>query len=482
MTEKDLKKLFEEKLEGQNFEFNEANWEAFEQMSDPGEPMSEQEFKKLFRDKLAQASFPFNPANWDALEEEMGPEHGMSNAELQELFDKKINQSQFAYNPDNWARMEAILDQKGRKPLAFYWRSAAAILAAAGISSLLLFQNQANQFGPTETALPQQNIVETAPAAKSPVAAETVEMPLSQSPETIENSTPALSNSSASTTGNTLESEDLAYVQDNRALVIGAHPTESSPAVQALRIEPNSNLQASDLHPMNVNLDADLAPRHFVMQDLSSEEPVIEPYIPQAYSKVYASGGLVISQALNGKMGSPGFSAGLEYEYGWNKISSVRTGIIYTQSGDIGLETMHDSTFFGLGRTEVQTARHYKSLQSLRIPVSYQYKLNSQHSFGLGLNTDVLLSVRMDETKTTTVFKQDPKVEHKEFNQSMNSFAPVNFSASLSYEFQYSERLSFALSYALPLNDITQDQAQNFAADHRPGQANLQLRYLLFKN
>ena len=61
------------------------------------------------------------------------------------LFDKKINQSQFAYNPDNWARMEAILDQKGRKPLAFYWRSAAAILAAAGISSLLLFQNQANQ-------------------------------------------------------------------------------------------------------------------------------------------------------------------------------------------------------------------------------------------------------------------------------------------------------------------------------------------------
>ena len=65
MTEKDLKKLFEEKLEGQNFEFNEANWEAFEQMSDPGEPMSEQEFKKLFRDKLAQASFPFNPANWD---------------------------------------------------------------------------------------------------------------------------------------------------------------------------------------------------------------------------------------------------------------------------------------------------------------------------------------------------------------------------------------------------------------------------------
>ena len=58
----------------------------------------------------------------------------------------------------------------------------------------------------------------------------------------------------------------------------------------------------------------------------------------------------------------------------------------------------------------------------------------------------------------------------------------MNFSASLSYEFQYSERLSFALSYALPLNDITQDQAQNFAADHRPGQANLQLRYLLFKN
>lgn len=510
MTEKDLKKLFEEKLEGMDFEFNPDNWDAFEQMADPNqplseqefsqlfkgkeaaasfafnpsnweafeqmnspqEPLSEQEFKKLFREKMAQANFPFNPANWEAMEEELGPENGMSGAEFQTLFQNKAAESRFAFNPENWARMEAILDQRAVRPLAYFWRSAAAILLMAAVASTMLWQNQTTL--PTEGGLVQE-----------PSAPEAI------SPET---------KSSAPTQLQELPASPLS----TEALVAEENPVASSP-VQVAQVPPSTPVsaglsEAAGLPESNPAQTlayqiADLGTLPFVDQvvglpnldqayvnapqlELPSFEK--EPYIPLGYSRIYAVAGPAISAPMNGKMGTPGWQAGLEYEYGWSKSSAISTGLIYNRSGDIGLETMHDSTFFGLGRTDVQTHRHYKNLSSLRIPLNYRYTI-ANHGFGVGFNTDVLLNVNMDETKTTTVFKQDPVVETTSYSQPMETFSPVNFSASFTYYYQYSERLSLALSYAFALNDLTNDNAQNFEAEHRPGQANLQLRYRLFE-
>lgn len=478
MTEKELKKLFEQKLEGLDYEFNEANWEAFEQMTDPGQPLSEQEYKKLFRDKMAQATFPFNPANWEAMEAELGPEHGMSDQELQHLFNKKISESEFAFNPDNWNRMEAILDQKAKKPLAFFWRSAAAILIAAGISSVLLWQNQGlNPVVPVNEEVIVNSVVEPSDApiaaADSPSLLEEPILLESENPEPLSNSSGSIVSSS---TADTEIAAQNTYIQDGQALLSGVRPLNKNTAVADIQGPPSSSWKEVAL----------LQPNHRMVTavgdaPLVNYTPTEEQYVPMRYSKVYALGGTGISQAMNGRVGSPGWQIGLEYEYGWSEKASLRTGLIYAQSGDIGLETLHDSTFFGLGRTEVHTHRHYKNLKTLQIPLAYQYQFAPKHRFGLGLQTDILLSVVMDQTKTTTIFKQDPKVEESHFDQQMNSFEPINFSALLSYQYQYSDRLSLGFSYALALNDITKDHAQDFEADHRPGQANLQLRYRLFE-
>lgn len=510
MTEKDLKKLFEEKLKGTDFEFNPANWEAFEQMADPNqplseqefsqlfkgkeaeasfafnpsnweafeqmnspqEPLSEQEFKKLFREKMAQATFPFNPANWEAMEEELGPENGMSGAELQTLFQNKAAESRFAFNPENWARMEAILDQRAARPLVYFWRSAAAILLMASLASGLLWQDQ--------TALSTNGALVKEPSASemiSPEAQTSAPIELQELP-------------ASSLTTESRMAEESAIAE---SIVQIAQVPPTTP-VSAGVIEAAGLPEANSAQTLAYQI-ADLAPLPFVdqviglpnldhayvntplLQRSSSEK---EPYIPQGYSNVNAVAGPAISAPMNGKMGTPGWQAGLEYEYGWSKASAISTGLIYNRSGDIGLETMNDSTFFGLGRTDVQTHRHYKNLSSLRIPLNYRYNF-ANHGFGIGFNTDVLLNVNMDETKTTTVFKQDPVVERTSYSQPMETFSPVNFSASLSYYYQYNERLSLALSYAFALNDLTNDNAQNFEAEHRPGQANLQLRYRLFE-
>lgn len=506
MTEKDLQKLFEEKLAGMDFEFNPANWEAFEQMADPGqplseqefsqlfkgkeadasfafnpanweafeqmsspqEPLSEQEFKKLFREKMPQANFPFNPANWEAMEEELGPENGMTGAEFQSLFQNKAAESRFAFNPENWARMEAILDQRAVRPLAYFWRSAAAILLMAALSTGVLWQNQKPTATPLEEGIVQEGIT---PATKATTTK-------NASPVQFEEQNESLSSEAPSTP---TTSNDIAQVPPTTPIVTTPYqaPLNSEPRrskVVAYQIE---NTEPASFVNQYLSLpslsEAFVSAPETVWPSLEKE-----PYIPQAYSRIYLVAGPAVSSPMNGKMGSPGWQAGLEYEYGWSKASAISTGLIYNRSGDIGLETMHDSTFFGLGRTDVQTHRHYKNLSSLRIPLNYRYSF-ANHGFGIGFNTDVLLNVNMDETKTTTVFKQDPVVETTSYSQPMETFSPVNFSASLSYYYQYNERLSLALSYAFALNDLTNDNAQNFEAEHRPGQANLQLRYRLFE-
>lgn len=490
MTEKELKKLFEQKMEGMDFEFSESNWESFEQMTDPQEPLSEQAFKKLFRDKLAHASFPFNPENWEALEMDLGPENSLSEAELQALFAKKINESEFAFNPENWTRMEAILDQRAHKPLAFFWRSAAAIFIAASLSALSLWQSGGFEAIP---APPQQTISLESPkpsvpavssipsgeptlASQSPatIPANSIASP-TEVPQLLENTTKE-NPAPASTDPLFASTATESFISDNREQSAEAPFTSRNEQLEKVLSPPVNNWHM----PRSSLPEYQIASAPFA--DFSAiASPVKEPYIPQQYSKIYAMAGPSLSQAINGNIGSPGYQLGIEYEFGLNQVSALRTGLVYAQSGDIGIETKHDSTFFGLGRTEVETYRHYKSLKTLQIPLSFQYQVLPQHRFGLGLQTDILLSVVMNQTKTTTVFKQDPKTEEAHFDQAMSSFEPVFVSAQFNYEYQYSDRLSLSLSYSLPLNDLTKDEVQYFDADHRPGQANLQLRYLLFQ-
>lgn len=496
LSEQEYKKLFKDKMAQSSFAFNPANWEAFEQMTNPQEPLSEQAYKKLFRDKLAQLNFPFNPANWDALEDELGPENGMTGAEMQALFQNKTAQSSFAFNPENWSRMEAILDQKAIKPLAYFWRSAAAILIFAGIAWSMLWQGGSSNLNlPNEADLLNQAPISSdqdllkasstpneAPAKESFQKTQTEGSTLPSTSGSAQGNIPPITQGPSSLAANSADPNQpgLALAHDselaNNTKVAPANLKEDQQNIYSAIQAPTKGINAwntfTSLAPGSLK-DLNLGPVPFVKNK--------DPYVPQAYSKLYLLAGPGLSAPMNGKMGSPGWQLGLEYEYGWNEKSALSAGVVYNRSGDIGLETVHDSTFFGLGRTDIQTHRHYKSLSSIRIPLSYRYNFAPKQSFGFGLNTDILVSVRMDQTKTTQVFKQDTRVEEQAFNQMMESFEPVNFSAHFSYQYQYSPRLSFAFTYALALNDISRDQAQNFEADHRPGQANLQLRYRLFE-
>lgn len=473
MTEKELRLLFEQKMADWEIPFSEANWEAFVQMQDPSEPLSEQEYRKLFNDKLKEASFPFNPAAWEEMEAQLGPEGGMNDEEMRRLFDAKVTQGSFAFNEDNWNRMEHLLDEQEQRPLAYYWRSVAAILLLALSSSLLWSPSSTSQPGIAPVYESRTGLESPLDKKAEPKAAEGSPASLdAEMPQSSEVATNNLVKGSAAPQAQQAPSSNQNRLAQEPSSITDLYTEQVEPSVAL------PSLSTLGIKAMSLFTEPRLA---LMLSDKPELPPVSkkEPYIPLNYSSLYAVGGPNISPSFNGQWSS-GFNAGLVYEYSLDGVSSFEIGLIYNQAA-IGIETMSDSTFFGLGRTNVNTHRHYKSIASLRVPISYKLTLASKHSINVGMYSDLNLRVRMDETVSTTIFKQDPKVENRSFNQSMDSFEALSFGASFSYAYQYNDRLSLGLTYTRGLSDITKDDAFGFESDHRPEQLSLDLRYRIFK-
>jgi hypothetical protein len=484
MTEKELHKLFVDKLKGHSVPFNEDAWQSMEQMLDPQEPLSEIEYRKLFSNKLAAASFPFNPDNWNEMEVKLNEEQGaMSKEELSSLFSKKFGAQTFGFNPANWQKMEAILDANAKKPLLYFWRSAAAILLFA-LGSLGFHFSELPR---TTNLSPQETI------SSSPLLSEPAILPTLESPTMSGLGSSGLKDQSIATKGTTVSATPPVIPPVNNAAG-GSNlnqPGASQLGAPLALVEPSFPLAFTS---KNINLTAKPwrsfgfeGPRLTVLEPspadqntlaASTKKPV--PYIPVVYTKLSVVGGPSINPGYNGRFGS-GFSAGLDYEYGFNERSSLSVGLLFNYGGDMGIESLSDSTFFGLTRTEVQTHSHYKNISALRVPLSFNFKVSPKHSFSVGAYADAIVAVRLEEQKTTTIFKQDPKVENKSGLAPKNSFASFSGGAQLGYTYHYTEYLSIGVSYQYGMGDLSNDAHQNLSKHHQTSQTNLALKYSIRK-
>jgi len=486
MTEKELNKLFAEKLKGQSFPFNEKAWDSMEQMLDPQEPLSEMEYSKLFKNKLSAASFAFNPANWSAMETKLNEEQGaMTQEEVKKLFETKLQSQSFKFNPANWERMEAILDGSPKKGLLYFWRSVAAIFLFAATAIAFQFNDQAQLFSPNsienisaspketssqpKTLAPEQTQV-VAPKAQPQVPVKEQVSSASQGAINTPPSAPTnkliASSQTPSSATNAVLSND-AYLDENsneEALVLGDNASLSQrnwkdlPAIKSV---------LAFRKPPGLSSKADIVPKK-------------TNYVPVSYSKISLQAGPSVNPAYNGSTGT-GFFAGLEYEYGFNDRLSLSAGLTYNYGGDMGIESISDSTFFGLARTDVETHSHYKNMTALRMPISLNIKFSPKHSFSLGAYADAIIAMSMDQQKTTTIFKQDPKVEKMSGSAPKSSFASFSGGANFAYTYQYSDRFSIGLSQQYGFVDLTNDQKQNFKKHHQTSQTNLVLKFSIWE-
>lgn len=486
MTEKELNKLFAEKLKAQSFPFNEKAWDSMEQMLDPQEPLSEMEYSKLFKDKLAAQSFAFNPANWSEMETRLNEEQGaMTQEEMKKLFETKLQSQKFQFNPANWERMEAILDGSSKKGFLYFWRTAAAIFLFAVGAIAFQFSDQTQLFTPNisegisaspikpeaepSDLVPQKtqaSAPDTEPQAPTKEQVSSTDQGSSNTPPpSAANNGIAASTAPSSATNAVLSSsENLTQTNNDSALILA---DQAGMNYRRWKGFPAIISVLSFREPQGLSSSANLIPKK-------------PNYVPVSYSKISVQAGPSVNPAYNGSTGT-GFFAGLEYEYGINERLSVSTGLIYNHGGDMGIESISDSTFFGLARTDVETHSHYKNMAALRMPINLNIKLSPKHSFSLGAYADVLISVSMDQQKTTTIFKQDPKVEKRSGLAPKSGFASFSGGANFGYTYQYSDRFSIGLSQQYGFVDLTNDQHQNFKKHHQTSQTNLVLKFSIWE-
>lgn len=495
MTEKELHKLFADKLKSNSFPFNEKAWESMEQMLDPQEPLSEMEYSKLFKDKLSAASFAYNPANWDEMELKLNEAQvAMSQEEMKNLFQTKLQSQNFNFNPANWERMEAILDTKAKKTLFYFWRGAAAILIFA--ASVLAFNY--TQQAPLTISPAEQNI-SLSPKLNTPaVVSPQTEIPANLRPEASNQaediattnfqltSTPAKSPVASPTKAilppsNNNTGENFASLAAAERATNSVSPFTGDAPLEETLLANQAGIDRRDwrdlsIDPARMSLTKQATNNAFSLFSSSSKEV----YVPTNFSKISLQGGPSINPAYNGSTGT-GFFAGLEYEYGFNERISVSAGLIYNYGGDMGIESISDSTFFGLARTDVETHSHYKNMSAIRLPISFNLKFNPKHSFSIGAYADVVIAMSMEQQKTTTIFKQDPKVEKMSGQAPDNSFTNYSGGLHLAYTYQYSKYLSIGFSQQYGLVDLSNDHQQNLSKHHQTSQTNLVLKYSIWE-
>ena len=406
----------------------------------------------------------------------------MTEKEFDQLFKQKLGaQRAHPFNPANWQAMEKMLDSKPANYFMF-WRMTAAILGFGLLTAAALFwQNQLPQ-GDTGVQNPvvQSPAIEATEEATSPPS--TFKTPALQQPETTEQpatestiSTNQTAPASQLATPNTTPVE-AALTASNTS----AAETPQSPRQAGVSLPPLSPLGMASFSPSPQSAQPlmDLPEPFEAPAPIQPVKPDVLPRF-QAKHEFFVSGGPAANTSYASGQ-SAGWNAGLGYRYRINSRMALLAGAQYNRTGDMGLLIETDSVFFGFGRTEVNTQKHYKNIGSLRFPINFEYQLNPAHALSVGAYADVPLTVSMDMTRTTHTQKGATDVEEHSNSKQRPEFNPVNYGLQMAYFYQIYPQFSVGLQLNYGLSDLTNNAHKHFEHNHRLLQTDLTLRYRLF--
>lgn len=376
----------------------------------------------------------------------------MSDKNLDNLFKSKLGERSFEYNPKAWQAMEQMLDD--RKPsLAFYWGTAATVLAFFGLSLI---------FALTQTSAVSNNEVLN-PVVVSP---NTEELNLSnhqkplkkeqnnvadnierlKEPSTQENTSRTTNAEESSTIANqasqpSFKTTPKAAIDNNTNETVAQKETEN------VTLKTKNLLTLPELEYSSIIIDSEAALR----------KPTRKPFaLTPATKWVYPFvrvGGLSSSVNFNATNGY-GFSAGVGLDKPLSPNWLVSTSINYVQRTKPGLQKTADSLKYSFTESRIKYQEEIVLTQHLEIPVSINYQIANRHRLGAGVSFSYLLNADAYRERNEKSFKSQ-RVDYDLGSPKLYYLAKYNWSTHLQYQFLIAKKISLGTSIHYSFTDFT---------------------------
>lgn len=425
--------------------------------------MTDKELDKLFESKLQEREFEMNPENWAAMEAILDAKTKRGGA-----FYWRSVAAVFAFgilaalsllivDPGTPAEQNVVQEeQQFRKPNAPLEKPNSSTTEEKPV-----LINEQNMDAPGES------LISDAPAQTGRSGELKPQGSSPSSPPPAEGSTPASDN--AETSGGAL------------ATIPSDVESTDTPSVTANTLgteaENSSNEDLAFLH-----LDSkELATLETPVVELNPAS--VEPFTPEALSifsarhEFFATGSSLVGNAFSSNNAGLGFSAGLGYRLRLDPKLSVEVSANYLQLNSVDLTDKRDSTFFNFGKEHIQINRQVNQLGYLQIPIALTYHLNSRHSVGMGGYTSLLLSVTEKLERTHEVAKRPTQYSTATNTGYHEDFRRFDYGFTANYFYRVTPALSFGVQVQKGFTDITHDVSEGFKPVHQNFNTQISVRY-----
>lgn len=475
MKDKNLDKLFNQKLNSSTPSFNEGAWEKAEQLINNADDVA---MDKLFADRLSNQTVPFNKAAW-------------SNA-------KRLIKAAGLSNQNTIY-----------KTLSFY-------ASAAAVAGLLYFGLQANQeintikplvIKPIETINTEpegsiNNIESNDIATSSPSEAaapnNSITSTLIEEPEVNTTSSGITNNVTPDGSAST---DQLNMVRSSND--IGLNTNEASAAIEKNSlidgsgdilnaesdIKPSTTLTDNSIISQTTTFSENEVTPSIIYMPVSNIQPISinlpglvynQPRLPKSsfnYTKHYIGliGGPTATKYANGGRYKNGFFIGARYGYNLNSKWTINSNLVYQKTDAQNISKEFRDVDYGFGSNKTTTTVTANSLHYIELPLYASYNLYGRHSLDFGGYIGYMFNSSSEIVEVNESSFTDTRVSTKTgwgMNDGMNAL-DAGIILGYNYRLNSNLRLGGRLNYGF--TDITKnDFYQNNSFDNH-----FQLRFVL---
>ncbi len=462
--------------------------------------MKDKDLDKLFNDKLNSSSASFNEEAWGKAEQLLNK---ADDAAMDKLFNEKLADRSVPFDKSAWYNAKKLINAAGFGSRFAVYRSLSFYLSAASVAGLLYLgiitsadtiinDNTLPVDGNNNSTIIDENLntpeqLNTSPISNSGIVNDVVETPVTPStnkpidpqstidhiepniaPEAIENTIESSTKTEAETvilnptvaTNSQEENTSIAAANINNTTLIKSELIEPKLAPSII------NMAILDAKPIALYLPGP------IYSNTSAPAKILPRHNKHYFGLI---GGPTATKYVNGGRYKNSFFIGAHYARHLSSNWYLNTNLVYQKTEAQNISKEFKDISYGFGSSKKITTVTAQNLHYLELPIYATYQLSSRHSFDAGTYVSYLINASSKITEVNEKSFESTQVYTKTgwgLNDGINSF---DAGIIVGYNYKVNDKLQLGGRLNYGLTDITNnDFYQNNSFD-----SHFQLRFVL---